>query len=185
VARAIRACAIPVVVGVGHESDFTIADFAADHRAPTPTAAAELVSPSRAEMLARLAEDLRCLSREMRRRLEYAMQKLDACTRRLVHPAERLRSHGNHVTQLGARLAFAFGHRVHRCDAHLQRLQAALASLDPTGVLARGYSITYDADGKVLRDAAHAAKGTKVRTTLARGSLESEVTAVQKPRERG
>ena len=185
VARAIRACSIPVVVGVGHESDFTIADFAADQRAPTPTAAAELVSPSRAEMLAGLAECVRSLSREMRRRMEYAMQAVDGYARRLVHPAERLRSHRAHVTQLGARLAFAFGHRVHRCDGHLQRLEATLASLDPAGVLARGYSITYDAHGKVLRDAGHARPGTRVRTTLARGSFESEVKAITPPKDGG
>ena len=175
VARAIRASGIPIVVGVGHESDFTIADFAADRRAPTPTAAAELVSPSRADMLARVAECARCLSREMRRRLQYAMQALDGCARRLVHPVERLRAHRNHVTQLSARLAFAFSHRVHRCDAHLQRLQASLAGLDPAAVLGRGYSITYDAAGRVIRDAGQVAAGAQVRTTLARGSLESEV----------
>jgi len=69
VARALRASRIPVVVGVGHESDFTIADFAADRRAPTPTAAAELVSASRAELLGRLADCARGVVREMRRRL--------------------------------------------------------------------------------------------------------------------
>ena len=185
VARAIRASRIPVVAGVGHESDFTIADFAADQRAPTPTAAAELVSPSRAEMLARIAECARSASREMRRRLEYAMQKLDGCARRLVHPAERLRAHGNHVMQLSARLAFAFSHRVHRGDAHLQRLQAALAVLDPAGVLARGYSITYDAEGNVIRDAAQVREGALVRTTLARGVLESEVRAPIKAKPSG
>src|SRR5439155_1240529 len=68
VARALRASRIPVVVGVGHESDFTIADFAADRRAPTPTAAAELVSASRAELLGRLADCVRGVGREMRRR---------------------------------------------------------------------------------------------------------------------
>ncbi len=177
VARALRASRIPVIVGVGHESDFTIADFAADRRAPTPTAAAELASPARAEMLARVAERARSVSREMRRRLEYAMQALDGFARRLVHPAERLRSHGNLVTQLGARLAFAFSHRVHRCDAQLQRLRAALAVLDPTAVLARGYSITYDAKGDVIRDAARVCEGSLVKTRLARGELQSEVKA--------
>src|SRR5918992_4270234 len=82
-ARAIPASPIPVVVGGGHETDFTIADFAADQRAPTPTAAAELVSPSRLQLTALLADCARRLTREMRRRLDYAAQGLDASARRL------------------------------------------------------------------------------------------------------
>jgi exodeoxyribonuclease VII large subunit len=174
-ARAIRASRIPVVVGVGHESDFTIADFAADRRAPTPTAAAELATPSRDEMLARVAESARGVSREMRRRLQYAMQALDGAARRLVHPAERLRNCQQTLAHLHTRLAFAFGHRVHRSSARLERLQASLAGLDPTAVLGRGYSITRNADGVVLRDASQARHDEKITTRLARGSIESLV----------
>src|SRR5207248_2021079 len=105
VARAIRSSTIPVLVGVGHESDFTIADFAADRRAPTPTAAAELATPARLELLKNLEACARCLSREMRRRLQYAMQSLDGCAKRLVHPAERLRRSQQSLTQLRTRLA--------------------------------------------------------------------------------
>ena len=175
VARALRASRIPVVVGVGHESDFTIADFAADRRAPTPTAAAELVSTSRAELLGRLADCARAVVREMRRRLEYAMQNTDSLARRLVHPGERLRSHQQLVTQLLARLAFSVSHRIHRCSALLERFQATLASVDPTAVLARGYSITRTAAGELVRDAAQVSEGERLHTALARGSLESEV----------
>jgi len=175
VARAIRASRIPVLVGVGHESDFTIADFAADRRAPTPTAAAELATPSRAELLSRVADCGRSLSREMRRRLQYAMQALDGCAKRLVHPAQRLRNAGQALIQLRTRLAFALGHRVHRCTAELGRLQASLAGLDPTAVLGRGYSITRNAAGEVLRDAAKAQEGEDIFTTLAQGSLRSKV----------
>jgi len=175
VARAIRASRIPVVVGVGHEGDFTIADFAADRRAPTPTAAAELASPSRAELLARLADCARCIQREMRRRIETAAQTVDGWARRLVHPAARLRAHREMVAQLQARLAFALSHCAHRSQARLERLQASLASLDPGAVLARGYSITRDASGEVLRDAARVREGSRISTTLARGRLESEV----------
>jgi exodeoxyribonuclease VII large subunit len=175
VARAIRASRIPVVVGVGHETDFTIADFAADRRAPTPTAAAELVSPARAELVARIADCARCAGREMQRRLQYAAQALDSCARRLVHPAERLRSYQQLVTQLSARLAFAFSHRVHRCQAQLAKLNATVVSLDPTAVLARGYSITYAGSGKVLRNPQDVREGERIRTTLAQGQVESEV----------
>jgi exodeoxyribonuclease VII large subunit len=175
VARAIRSCPIPIVVGVGHETDFTIADFAADRRAPTPTAAAELASPSRAELLGRLAECARCVTREMRRRLDYAAQAADGWTRRLVHPAERLRSYQQLMTQLSARLAFAFSHRVHRCQAHLAQMSASLLSLDPTAVLERGYSITTDAAGTVLRDASKVRAGERLQTQLARGTIDSEV----------
>jgi exodeoxyribonuclease VII large subunit len=175
VARAIRACPVPVVSGVGHETDFTIADFAADRRAPTPTAAAELASPARAELAARLAQCERRLSREMRRRLEYAGQALDACARRVVHPAERLRACQQLVTQLSARLGFSFLHAVHSCEAKLARLGAALGGMDPRAVLARGYSITYTAQGEVLRDSAKVQPGDTLRTALARGELLSEV----------
>jgi exodeoxyribonuclease VII large subunit len=178
VARAIRASRIPVVVGVGHETDFTIADFAADARAPTPTAAAELASPPRADLLLRVTECVRCLGREVKRKLQYAAQALDGTARRLVHPAERLRSHQKAVLQLNARLAFAFGHKVHRCQAHLAQLKTALVSLDPTAVLARGYSITYDEAGNVVRSAAAVRAGDRISTTLAQGRIESEVKKI-------
>lgn len=197
VARAIRASSIPVVVGVGHEIDFTIADFAADQRAPTPTAAAELVSPPRAELLARVAELGWRAAREARRRIEYAVQAVDSLARRLVHPADRLRGSRQLVDQLAARLASLMGHRLElhryrlrdaplrlssllarRMDlsaSNLARLRAALGSLDPAAVLARGYSITRAADGTVLSDASAVREGERLRTTLAKGWIESEV----------
>jgi exodeoxyribonuclease VII large subunit len=175
VARAIRASRIPVVVGVGHETDVTIADFAADRRAATPTAAAELASRSREEVLARVAECARCLSRETRRRLQYAAQSLDALARRVVHPAERVRAHRQMTAQLAGRLAFALAHSQHRCASRIDRLRGALANLDPTAVLARGYSITRLAGGEVLRDAASVREGEPLTTTLARGAVLSQV----------
>jgi exodeoxyribonuclease VII large subunit len=175
VARAIRACALPVVVGVGHETDFTIADFAADRRAATPTAAAELACPARAELLARVVECARCLSRDTRRHIEYAGQALDALARRLVHPAERLRSYQERVDQLARRLAFGFSHTFVSLRARLDLLNAALRNLGPEQVLGRGYSITRDAGGKVLRSPAGVEPGARIVTTLASGWLESEL----------
>jgi exodeoxyribonuclease VII large subunit len=175
VARAIRASRIPVVVGVGHETDVTIADFAADWRAPTPTAAAEMVSPSREELLARVSELAQRATREALRRIEYAMQSVDALARRLVHPRERLRTSRQLLVQLAARLVSATARRIDYFDAQLERFKASLISLNPTAVLERGYSLTRDAQGVVVRDASRVAEGERLTTTLARGWIESEV----------
>jgi len=174
-ARAIRACAIPVVAGVGHETDFTIADFAADERAPTPTAAAELVSPSLEALRGRIAETALRLSRQTARRLEYAMQAVDALARRLVHPAERLRALRQNLVHLGKRLSSATARLFEQFTAQVNVAHKTIASLDPTAVLGRGYSITRSAGGALLRDASKASVGERIVTTLAKGTLESEV----------
>ncbi len=175
VARAIRASGVPVVVGVGHETDVSIADFAADRRAATPTAAAEMVSPPREELLARVAELARRATREALRRIETAMQTVDALARRLVHPRERLRTSRQLLAQLTARLSFASTHRVESLAAQLAQLQAALASLNPSAVLERGYSLTRNARGEVIVDASRVKEGEPLTTTLSRGWVESEV----------
>ncbi|MBI2307875.1 MAG: exodeoxyribonuclease VII large subunit [Rhodocyclales bacterium] len=117
VARAIRACPVPVVSGVGHETDFTIADFAADLRAPTPTAAAEIVAPERDRLLARLEELRRTLGRQAMRDIEQRAQRVDSLARRLTHPAERL-----------AQQRQALAHLAHRLNAAAVRQQAAAGS---------------------------------------------------------
>ncbi|MFC0398433.1 exodeoxyribonuclease VII large subunit [Paraburkholderia rhizosphaerae] len=106
-ARAIAASAVPVVSGVGHETDFTIADFAADVRAPTPTGAAELVSPQRVLLLRDLDHRHATLARGFGRMMERRAQQLDWLARRLVSPAERLARQRTHLQQLSVRLASA------------------------------------------------------------------------------
>ncbi|MGH8700642.1 MAG: exodeoxyribonuclease VII large subunit [Burkholderiales bacterium] len=108
VARAILACRIPVVSGVGHETDFTIADFVADVRAPTPTGAAELASPDRKELATQLMHLAQRLSRDALRGLERRMQRLDTFSRRLVHPGERIRIQLREVRHLATRLSGAW-----------------------------------------------------------------------------
>jgi exodeoxyribonuclease VII large subunit len=109
VARAVFESAIPVVSGVGHETDFTICDFVADMRAPTPTAAAALVAPERRSLLAQLMTIAERWRRSTERALESRMQRVDLVSRRLVHPAARLQAQYSGLSSLAQRLARAIG----------------------------------------------------------------------------
>ncbi|UCV21973.1 exodeoxyribonuclease VII large subunit [Ferribacterium limneticum] len=131
VARAINASAIPVISGVGHETDFTIADFAADLRAPTPTAAAELASPDRDALLDRLTQLENHLGRRIDRTLSDQLQRLDWLATRLVHPAERIRQRQRETETLGSRLHHALRRQTEHCAVRLQSLGLRHASARP------------------------------------------------------
>lgn len=129
VARAIAASTLPTVSGVGHETDFTIADFVADERAPTPTAAAQRVVPDRLALLQGLRDTAQHLLRAQRNRLQNAMQALDYLQRRVVHPAEQLQRKTRQLDQLQQQLQRGYTHRLQQhqwlCQSLMQRLRGA------------------------------------------------------------
>lgn len=136
-ARVIASSPVPVVTGVGHESDFTIADFVADLRAATPTAAAEMASAGFAEAGAALGRLRLALQRSMRDALQLRMQRVDRCGSRLLHPAQRLAHARLTLQHLGSRLAAAYRHSQSDRRQEIARLHRSLAARRPaTGALA-------------------------------------------------
>ena len=132
-ARAIHACPITVVTGIGHETDFTIAEFVADRRAATPTAAAELATPARAELLADLSRLRQSLLRQMQSALDARAQRVDALASRLQSPVERLAASAARLlaarVRLGAALALCARNAEWRLAHSVQRLTAAMPNL--------------------------------------------------------
>jgi exodeoxyribonuclease VII large subunit len=155
VARAIAASAIPVISCVGHETDWTIADFVADLRAPTPSAAAELAVPDKAALQDHLCELKDSLLQAPRRRWEQKVQRVD---------------------ELSSRLPEAARHALERAALRLGACAGRLDAISPLKVLARGYAIV-ESGGKVLTQASQVRVGDPVRVKLSEGEIHCEVTS--------
>ena len=127
VARAVFESALPIVSAVGHETDFTICDFVADLRAPTPTAAAAIVAPDRDALLRQLGAAAGRLRHAQQRALERTMQRVDGLSRRLVHPAARIERQSRDTAAIAGRLARAFSHRLAGANARVDSLAQRIA----------------------------------------------------------
>ena len=200
-ARLIRQSPVPIVSGVGHETDFTIADFVADLRAPTPTAAAELVAQPREVWLGALELAGQRLGDAVLRQLDNRSQRLDQAAARLGRPsgwlarqqaqlgqqAQRLRyenrSHLQRLRQQVQTSQRSFGPAMlsatDRARQRLDRAERSLSLLDPRLVLQRGYALLSNADGHVLTSAKQAAPGQQLKADLADGSIDISVTGTR------
>ncbi|MBQ0930969.1 exodeoxyribonuclease VII large subunit [Ideonella alba] len=198
VVRAIAASPLPVICGVGHESDITLADLAADRRAATPTAAAEQVAPALDELLSALDTRAHLLRRQWQRELDRHGQRLDLLGLRLRRPAQAIGLQRLALERQGERLLAALraatrqntealalrGQRVHRAAeqataerrARLGALAAQLGALDPRRVLERGYAWVTDADGQPVLRAHGLQQGQALTAVWADGEVGMAVT---------
>jgi exodeoxyribonuclease VII large subunit len=196
-ARAIADSPIPIIVGVGHETDFSIADFVADVRAPTPTAAAELVSASQQTWVSALDVMQDRLQNTVNRYVDSQSQSLDRAQARLGRPSNwlamqhrQLQSHGQHLKfavkgQVASQLQTVdalqtawpqqLNSAVSRMQERLTRSERGLALLDPALVLQRGYAWLADEGGTTVVDAAQVQAGQALRATLSKGQIDLTV----------
>lgn len=179
VARAIAKCTLPVVSAVGHETDVSIADFVSDVRAPTPSAAAELLSPDQQIIKQLLVSQHQKLVRLILRELEQRHQRLDWLRRQLQHPGRRLQEQAQTLDQLDDRLRRAMHRFVQLKRTNLQMLARNLENISPLQTLQRGYSITRTEQGNVITKAASVRLGDTLISTLADGELVSVICAVK------
>lgn len=197
VARAIADSRIPIISAVGHEIDFTIADFVADLRAPTPSAAAELAVPDSAELRQILENTRKRINRSLRHLLREPSQQIDSLRGELTQavisslqvnqqaiaslkirhqallPRRILERRLDKLSSLKKNLAQNSAHQLSRHDAQLKRLQSIIRALGPESAFKRGFSITLGEDGKILRSVKTIQPGHTLRTKLIDGEILS------------
>ena len=185
VARAMAASRIPIISAVGHETDFTIADFVADVRALTPTDAGNLVVPDVRELAAGIESLAGRLGQALLGRATGARERVDALARSYAfrRPLDKIRSREQRLDDLCQQLVRGAGHVLQFQRNRVEAVAARLESLSPLAVLARGYSITFkEPEGKILRDVKLIKAGELIRTRLSKGEFAARVEKVTKER---
>ena len=177
VARAIAASEIPVISAVGHETDFTIADFVADVRAATPTAAAEIAVPDQREILQFLDATKQRMTAKLSAKLDHDRRYLErlASSRVLMRPLERLEQYNQGIDNLSARLEARMKYLLQGYQSQVKGLEGKLSALSPEAVLARGFAICLDDKGDVVRDAARLQPNDVLKLRLQYGHVTTRV----------
>ena len=175
VARAIAECSIPIISGIGHETDFTICDFVADMRAATPTAAAELATPSRESMLNRLNQLKQQLTKNTQYFLSQRSQTLDYLARRLTSPLQKIEQQQTYLAQIGYRLNASINQQLQTKQHNLLRLSQNLQHLNPQAVLTRGYAFVQNKLGAIISSSEQLQSGDEVILTFEIGSAEVKI----------
>ncbi len=182
VVRAIVASVVPVVTGIGHETDFTLSDFAADLRAPTPTGAAVMVSPDKEELL----RNIRSLSNELQNAVDDHLSLLDQQLQRNIQrlrmfsPLTRIRNDSQRMDELIQRLERTMHHQLLIRQSRLDGIIRHLDSLNPLQILSRGFAVIRGVDGKVIQSVKQVQLNSNINIRLSDGELGAQVTSLEK-----
>ncbi|OQX60215.1 exodeoxyribonuclease VII large subunit [candidate division KSB1 bacterium 4484_219] len=182
VARAIFRSKIPIISAVGHEVDFSISDFVADLRAPTPSAAAELVVRNRDELLSTLQAMVQKMYRLLKEKIRYYRDKVNylESSYALRRPADVIKEYNQRLDELTRTMETALTHQIERERARITALTKHLENLNPLSIMKRGYSICYrEQDGHIIIDAVQLQKEDKIRVQFAKGQIRGTVDEVQ------
>lgn len=181
VARAVAASAIPVISAVGHETDFTICDFAADKRAPTPSAAAELAVPETNELKRKISNIITRESDVIAHMLKLRREKLDslAKTRYMTDPMNFINDRRMLTDMLSDRLLRAFGNEMNVKKAEMSAAAGKLNALNPLSVISRGYSAVYTSSGALVKNISDVKIGDKVEFKTIGGAAECTVDKIK------
>ncbi|MCH9643706.1 MAG: exodeoxyribonuclease VII large subunit [Gammaproteobacteria bacterium] len=177
-ARAIFASHIPIVTGVGHEIDFTIADFVADTRAATPSAAAEIISPNAQEWQQYLSDTLHLLHDTICQSIQLKYQQLTHLQKRLRHPGDKCREQMQQLDHLEKRLLQSMKHQLEHYNQKLQQTARTLDAISPLQTLQRGYAILQDESDAIIKQCNDTQKGADISAKLANGKLKLKVQEV-------
>lgn len=183
VARAIAAAPVPVVAGIGHETDFTIADFVADHRAPTPTAAAVAATPDRGELIRFVQTFRRQTARRLGRAVARYRRELALLRARpvLSRPRLLLAERRQRIDEIMGVIGRGVAQRGRDLREQVLRARERLKALSPRAVLARGYSITRLVDGSVVRSVRQLTVGVAAEVVFSEGSAEVGIRELRPP----
>ncbi len=176
VARAIFASEAPVISGVGHETDFTIADFVCDLRAPTPTAAAELATPNKADLLISLNELVLRTEHAVQSILDSHRWDLNRVENRLAlrSPQTRIRTDRQRLDEMSHRVGIALAHHLQLQKAQIHSLSQRLSSLNPETILQRGYAMVTLPDGQIVKSVQQVQPGDRLNIQVSDGQFEAQ-----------
>lgn len=177
-ARSIYNSKIPIVSAVGHETDFTISDFVADLRSPTPSAAAEMTIPDKSSLINNISLLKSKLIRAIKRNLELKMERIDSVSGRLKYqgPENKINQYYQYIDEFSARLNSRIKHRVELYEERVKKDSQRLDSLSPRAVIERGYSICRKIPGKeIIKRLEQIEVGTRIEVIISDGKILSKV----------